>query len=300
MGDTLLEKGSGFIGEHRVMLPERMAATLMRQKPLLSGLFAAGAGYFPRAEGHLRRRPKGTDQAIFIYCVKGGGWCQLGGARHTVRAGDLLVIPSHQPHSYGANTTNPWTIHYVHALGSNVREYLRELGVSVKNPVTHLGMDMQLALLFNEVAQTLERGLAYLDLLQASHTLGHLLALLIRHRYAYHPDAADGLQKVAQCIVYMSEHLDQPLKVSRLAALSNLSTPHFTVLFKQQTGSAPRDYLHLLRIHRACQLLHGTTLNMKDIAAQLGYQDPFHFSKRFKQFQGVSPSEYRAAHGSER
>ena len=50
----------------------------------------------------------------------------------------------------------------------------------------------------------------------------------------------------------MSEHLDQP-RVSALAALANLSPAHFTVLFKEQTGCCPRDYLHLLRIHRACQ-----------------------------------------------
>jgi transcriptional regulator GlxA family with amidase domain len=98
---------------------------------------------------------------------------------------------------------------------------------------------------------------------------------------------------VAQAIIYMSEHLDQPLRVAELAVLANLSPAHFTVLFKQQTGCSPRDYLHLLRIHRACQMLRGSTLPVKEVAARLGYQDQFHFSRQFKAFQGLSPTEYR-------
>ena len=96
----------------------------------------------------------------------------------------------------------------------------------------------------------------------------------------------------------MSEHLDQPMRVSALAALANLSPAHFSALFKEQTGCSPRDYLHLLRIHRACQLLRTTTLNVKEIATRLGYQDQFHFSRQFKAFQGVSPSEYREGQAS--
>jgi len=167
------------------------------------------------------------------------------------------------------------------------------LRVSPQAPLVWIGEDLQLARLFNEVLQTLENGFSFLDLLQASHALAHLLAVMIRHRHEQTRDASDSLQKVAQGIIYMSEHLDQPMRVSALAALANLSPAHFSVLFKEQTGCSPRDYLHLLRIHRACRLLRSSTLNVKEIAARLGYQDQFHFSRQFKAFQGASPSEYR-------
>jgi transcriptional regulator GlxA family with amidase domain len=92
----------------------------------------------------------------------------------------------------------------------------------------------------------------------------------------------------------MSENLGEPLRMTALARLAGLSTAHFGVLFKEQTGSSPRDYLHLLRIHKACQLLRASNLQIKEIAARLGYQDQFHFSRQFKAFEGVSPSDYRA------
>ena len=197
------------------------------------------------------------------------------------------------PHTCGAHVSNPWTIHWAQATGENLREYLNELGVSAQAPLVWMGEDLQLARLFNEVVRTLEQGSSFLNLLHASHALAHLLAVMIRHRHERTRDTSDSVQKVAEGIIYMSEHLDQPMRVSALAALANLSPAHFSVLFKQQTGCSPRDYLHLLRIHRACQLLRSSTLNVKEIATRLGYQDQFHFSRQFKAFQGVSPSEYR-------
>jgi AraC-like DNA-binding protein len=217
----------------------------------------------------------------------------MAGNLHTVRGGGLLVVPPGVPHAYGAHESNPWTIFWVHLTGSQVNDYLCELGATTASPVVRLGEDFQSALLFNEVVKCLEQGFSFLHLLHASNAMAHLLALMIRHRKI--GDTSGTVEKVAQCIVHMSEHLDQPLRVAELAALANLSAAHFTVLFKEQTGCSPRDYLHLLRIHRACQMLQSTDLPMKDIAARLGYQDPFHFSRQFKAFQGVSPTEYRAS-----
>jgi AraC-like DNA-binding protein len=287
------DKARGVEGERRVLLPEAVIKTALRDKPLLRGLLAVGAGYSPRATGQFRRRAQGIGEALLVYCVKGGGWCELAGHLHTVRAGELLVLPPDVPHTCGAHLSNPWTIHWAEAAGENLREYLNELGVSVKAPLVWMGDDLQLARLFNEVLRTLEQGSSFLNLLHASHTLAHLLAVMIRHRHERIRDTSDSVQKVAGGIIYMSEHLDQPMRVSALAALANLSPAHFTVLFKEQTGCSPRDYLHLLRIHRACQLLRSSTLNVKEIANRLGYQDQFHFSRQFKAFQGVSPSEYR-------
>ena len=291
-------KGAGFEGEQQVLLSAAVIKPALRDHPLLHGLLAVGAGYAPGTAGHLRRPPPDINGALLVYCVKGGGWCELAGHLHTVRAGDLLVLPPDVPHACGAHVSNPWTIHWALATGGNIREYLNELGTSTKAPLVWMGDDLQLARLFNEVVRTLEQGTAFLNLLHASHSLAHLLAVMIRHRHEQTRDTSDSVQKVAEGIIYMSEHLDQPMRVSALAALANLSPAHFSMLFKEQTGCSTRDYLHLLRIHRACQLLRSSTLNVKEIATRLGYQDQFHFSRQFKAFQGVSPSEYREGSSS--
>ena len=100
-------------------------------------------------------------------------------------------------------------------------------------------------------------------------------------------------QKIDQSIAYMSEHLNQPLQVAELAALANVSASHYFALFKRRTGRAPIDFFIRLRMRQACRLLCETSLSVKEVAAALGYDDPFYFSRMFKLVVRVAPSEYR-------
>lgn len=279
--------------QRQVMLPEGLVASMMRERPMLRRLMVVGAGYSAKAGGQVLRRPQSTHHAIFVYCVKGGGWVELAKRLYPVRAGDLLVLPPAVPHAYGAHASRPWTVHWARAVGADLREYLNALGVSVESPVLRMGEDLQVVRLFNELVAALGQGSSFAHLLHASHTLAHLLALVIEYCQERQRESSDSVQKVAESIIYMNEHLHEPLRVSALAALANLSPAHFAVRFKEQTGCSPRDYLHLLRIHRACQLLRSSTLSVKEIGVRLGYQDQFHFSRQFKAFQGVAPTEYR-------
>lgn len=102
-------------------------------------------------------------------------------------------------------------------------------------------------------------------------------------------------QKIARSIVFVSRHLNEPVKVTQLAKMVNLSSSYFWVLFKQRTGYAPVDYLIRLRMCQACHLLNSTNLKVKKIAATLGYKDPFYFSRVFKSIHGVAPTNYRSA-----
>lgn len=101
-------------------------------------------------------------------------------------------------------------------------------------------------------------------------------------------------QKIQASITYMSQHLNQPLQVSALASMVNISPSHYFALFKRHSGRAPMDYFTRLRMERACRLLDTTGSSVKEVAAALGYDDPFYFSRVFKSVQGVAPSEYRA------
>ena len=100
-------------------------------------------------------------------------------------------------------------------------------------------------------------------------------------------------QKVEQSISYMLQHLNQPLHVATLAAAVNVSPSHYFALFKRWTGCPPIDYFIHLRMQHACRLFDSTSLNVKEVAAALGYDDPFYFSRTFKAVNQVAPSEYR-------
>jgi transcriptional regulator GlxA family with amidase domain len=110
------------------------------------------------------------------------------------------------------------------------------------------------------------------------------------------PEAeGETVRKVERSIAYMTDHLNQPLQVSTLAALANVSPSHFFALFKKRTGCPPIDFFTRLRMRHASRLLGSTSASVKEVAAALGYDDPFYFSRVFKSVHNVPPSRYRMA-----
>ncbi len=104
---------------------------------------------------------------------------------------------------------------------------------------------------------------------------------------------SEAARRIECCVAYMMQHLNQPLQVAKLAETAHASSSHFFVLFKRWAGSSPIDYFIRLRMEQAGRLLATTSLSVKEIAADLGYDDPFYFSRVFKSVHGVAPSDYR-------
>lgn len=105
---------------------------------------------------------------------------------------------------------------------------------------------------------------------------------------------ASGIaERIGRSITYMAQHLNQPLQVSALAAQANVSPSHYFALFKRQTGTPPIDFFIRLRMKHARELLDSTSSSVKEIAAALGYHDPFYFSRVFKSIHRVAPTEHR-------
>jgi AraC-like DNA-binding protein len=100
-------------------------------------------------------------------------------------------------------------------------------------------------------------------------------------------------QKIARSIAFMSLHLDERIKITQLAERAGLSASYFWVLFKRKTGCTPVTFLIRLRMYQACHLLNATDLNIKTVAAVLGYKDSFYFSRQFKSVHGVAPANYQ-------
>jgi AraC-like DNA-binding protein len=109
----------------------------------------------------------------------------------------------------------------------------------------------------------------------------------------------ENRQRIEKTIRYMTENLGRTLQASDLAAMANMSLSHYFALFKRVTGCSPMAFFIRLRMKRACQLLETTSLNVKETASVLGYEDPFYFSRLFKSVAGISPTDYRKAHQGE-
>jgi len=91
--------------------------------------------------------------------------------------------------------------------------------------------------------------------------------------------------------------MTRKVNLADVAAEAHLSVSRFCELFRVQVGLAPHQFLQKQRLERAKDLLENSPHSIKSIAAQVGYDNPFHFSLRFKRHTGQSPRAYRAKAG---
>lgn len=73
--------------------------------------------------------------------------------------------------------------------------------------------------------------------------------------------------------------------------MANMSTYHFVRSFKQITGRSPIDYINKLRIDKAFSLLKEGKFNVTETALDCGFNDVNYFSRLFKKYNKMSPSE---------
>jgi len=99
--------------------------------------------------------------------------------------------------------------------------------------------------------------------------------------------------KIDGCLKYIAGHFSESIRLEDLAQASRQSVSRISHLFRQATGFPPMQYLEHLRLERAMRLLTGTSMPVKQIAAEVGFDDPLYFTKRFHRQTGYSPRAYR-------
>ena len=81
--------------------------------------------------------------------------------------------------------------------------------------------------------------------------------------------------------------------VREMAEMCNLSDDQLRRIFLRRTGVAPKLYADRLKLNQAASLLTDSEKSVAEIAAEFGYMDQYHFSRRFKAVMGMSPTRYR-------
>lgn len=92
---------------------------------------------------------------------------------------------------------------------------------------------------------------------------------------------------------YIAENYARPLTLDLIARAAGVSRQHLLKLCRLSAKATPMDQLYAKRLEAAADLLLHTGFSIAEIAAESGFQNQFHFSRRFKQSFGSSPSTWR-------
>lgn len=92
---------------------------------------------------------------------------------------------------------------------------------------------------------------------------------------------------------YVIEHISENITAVTMASHLFLNPNYFSRYFKKLTGMNFTDYVHSLKMDMAAQMIKNDAGKIEVISMKLGYSDRTYFSKVFKKYNGVTPSEYR-------
>ena len=102
--------------------------------------------------------------------------------------------------------------------------------------------------------------------------------------------------RLAEVAQFVRAHLDQKINIAQLADLANLSVSQLERTFKAVLNMSPLQFVQKLRLEYAVKLLASHEVSVTQISLNCGYSDHSAFSRQFKQFTGLSPSQFRQTH----
>lgn len=101
---------------------------------------------------------------------------------------------------------------------------------------------------------------------------------------------------VEQAKAWIADHLHEEISIKQIADHVYMNPSYLSRLFKLQTGETILDYVTSQRMEQARMLLRNPDLKLQEICERVGYKDVKYFSRLFKEYEGVAPSQYRKQH----
>ncbi|MBO5090963.1 MAG: helix-turn-helix transcriptional regulator [Clostridia bacterium] len=200
---------------------------------------------------------------------------------------ELFIIPANTPYEF-KTVDLPLRYLCVHFTGSQVEEILSSYGISMLPKINKLSYKNHMQLRFT----TLFEAFAKNDSLRERELSILLERLLIEASRAVENEALEKIS-LSKSVRFINENYPSKIKITDLAKMENMCMTSYNLLFKQQMGLTPTKYIMKLRLEHAQSLLESTSLSIDEIGTLCGYSDINFFSRAFKSFMGLSPSNYR-------
>ncbi len=247
-----------------------------------------GLGIRERMPAKMISRPGGTDDYLFMHFYDPIGVSVAGGMEYVPRHSFIIWEPK-APHLFG-DTQRSWTHSWIHCSGSAIVESLAASGIEPNHPVS-LSDDAVIKRYLPAIYQEIQNHSEPDPVI-----LGSLFVMWLRE-VERGRDRTAGASSIPANLLsvkrFIESHLSQPIRLDDLAAQALISPSRLSAQFKRYFHASPIDYVLRLRLRRASHLVLDRNLTMSQVARQVGFSDPFYFSRQFKKHYGLNPTAYR-------
>lgn len=245
--------------------------------------------------------PATRNHYLFHYILSGTGTLMADDSKgntqtYSIKSGQGFMIFPNQITTYISDHDLPWEYVWIEFDGLRVKEALQIAGLSLDNPVYHAR--------FKDLREDMQNEMLYLANHGNStpfHLIGHLYLFFDFMLRSITPEHTTNGKKLSnyyirEAITYIEQNFHNDISVEDIASVCGLNRSYFGKIFRESIGKTPQEFLLTYRMIKATELLKLTNLSIEDIGKAVGYENPFHFSRAFKNIYNVSPRTWRNEH----
>lgn len=231
-----------------------------------------------------------------LFVTGNSGDITIENKKYPAKKGMLFYLNPDTPHSIETEANDPLSFLSVHFSLAHVEFSNGKWNIRSENemlplqPMQELKDYYQIENIFKKLVESWILKLPGYEIISKALLQQLLFEALenVKKQYSDYPISL----KVEKIIKYLHKNINNRVTLSELSEFVQLSSTYLSRIFKETTGYSVIQFFNKLKIEESKELIIEGDKKVKEVAQMLGFTDEFYFSRIFKKFEGISPSEF--------
>jgi AraC-like DNA-binding protein len=225
------------------------------------------------------------------YTVKGKGTLNFKNKSYDLKPGIVSGFGPGTSHHYVADMQNPMEHIFVTFVGKEA-DYLLATSLLANKGILLPASTSEILEIIEKIFQIGSNKQPYSQSICCNYL--RILALSLGQNIQYLESGySRAMATYLECKKYIDNNFSSISSPLDIAEHCGINPKYMSALFKKYNLSPPYEYVMRLKLNKAANLLLASKLSVKEIAHMVGFDDQYHFSRNFKKFHNLSPSDYR-------
>ena len=238
--------------------------------------------------------PEGRNDYQLLYIAAGKGEFYFKGSKEptVVTKGNMILFRPGEPQVYYYYAVDKTEVYWVHFTGWKVEEYLERYELPHHKNVFYTGVTPDYPWIYNQMIRELQlQRVNYEDMI--SLYMHHIFITINRYIKEGRETKSDNINDIERAAHYFKDNYNKQISIEQYAEEHLMSVNWFIHSFKSVMKMSPMQYIISLRIATAKGYLENSTKNIAEISNEVGYENALYFSRLFRKYTGMTPTEYR-------
>ena len=242
--------------------------------------------------------PEGRNDYQLLYIAAGKGEFYFKGSKEPtiVTKGNMILFRPGEPQVYYYYAVDKTEVYWVHFTGWKVEEYLERYELPHDENVFYTGVSPDYPWIYNQMIRELQlQRVNHEDMI--SLYMHHIFITINRYIKERRETKNDAINDIERAAHYFKDNYNKQISIEQYAEEHLMSVNWFIHSFKSVMKMSPMQYIISLRIAMAKGYLENSAKNIAEISNEVGYENALYFSRLFRKYTGMTPTEYRKKRG---